>query len=349
MSLDTTLLSRTSAPGKVILAGEHAVVYGRPAIAVPVWQVVATCTIEVAPPGSGFTLALPDVGAAVTLAGSGAPDAGDAPGAPDARGAPAADASAVQPLAHVARAALAQAGRTDLPDWQLTLSSTIPIAGGLGSGAALSTALVRAIFAAAGQPVTPAQVSALVYQSEVAYHGTPSGIDNTVIAHGRPLWFVRGRPPSFITIGGPLTLLIADSGIRSPTLETVADVRAARERRPAAYDAIFAAIGAVAHSLRAALEAGNATEVGRLLNTNHALLADLGVSSPTLEQMVRAARTAGALGAKLSGGGRGGNVIALVAPTSAAAVERALAAAGALRVLRTPLRDEDQELFSSQT
>ncbi len=334
MSHDANLLSYASAPGKVILAGEHAVVYGQPAIAVPVWQVTAECTIAAAPAGSGCTLALPDVGQSIALAGLHSAVQGN-------------NSSAVQPLAQVAAAALAQTGRATLPDWQITLHSTIPIAGGLGSGAALSTALVRAVFAAAGAPVDPAQVSALVYQSEMAYHGTPSGIDNTVIAYGRPLWFVRGQPPAFIGISGAMTLLIADSGIRSPTLETVGDVRSARTHDPELYDALFAAIGDVAHRLRAALEAGNGAEVGRLLNANHALLAKLGVSSPALERLVAAARTAGALGAKLSGGGRGGNVIALVTPESAPAVAAALAAAGAVRVLHTPLRGEDNELIRS--
>ena len=157
-----------TAPGKVILVGEHAVVYGRPAIAAPVWQTVATATIAPAAPGSGCHIIAPDVGLALRLA-----DAGDD-----------------EPLAVVTRLALARLGITRAPDWQITLHSDIPIASGMGSGAALSTALVRAVMLGAGHAAEPAEVSDLVYESERFYHGTPSGIDNTVVAYGMPIWFV---------------------------------------------------------------------------------------------------------------------------------------------------------------
>ncbi|MEZ4663580.1 MAG: hypothetical protein R2911_39060 [Caldilineaceae bacterium] len=187
---------RGSAPGKVILLGEHAVVYGRPAIAVPVWETTATAVITDAEPGRG-AIAARDLGQVfplVTPAGA-----------------------EEHPFSMVTRLTLARLHLPPNPDWRIELTSTIPIASGLGSGAALSAALVRAIFATTGQNADAATVSALVYESERYFHGTPSGIDNTVIAYGAPVWFIKGTPPQSFTPAAPFTLAIADSGIASPT------------------------------------------------------------------------------------------------------------------------------------
>jgi mevalonate kinase len=304
-----------TAPGKVILLGEHAVVYGRPAIAAPVWQTVATAAIKLLPHGSGCTIVAHDLGETLRLHEQGAE----------------------QPLALVTRLALAELGIEQDPDWRIDLHSTIPIASGLGSGAALSTALVRAVFAQVGRAADPAIVSRLVYESERIYHGTPSGIDNTVIAFGTPIWFVRGQPPESFAPPLPFTLAIADSGIRSPTKETVGDVRRGWEQDPLRYEAIFNAIAAIVHGGRQAIASGDFDRLGHLMNENQALLVQLGVSSAPLELLIAAARAAGASGAKLSGGGRGGNVIALVKENRCAAVEAALLAAGALRVILTTI------------
>lgn len=304
-----------TAPGKVILAGEHAVVYGRPAIAAPVWQVVATATITAAAPGAGCTLIASDLGQVLQLA-----DAGDN-----------------EPLAVVTRLTLARLGVAHMPDWRIELRSDIPIASGLGSGAALSTALVRAIFARLGQPAPPAVVSELVYESERFYHGVPSGIDNTVVAYGQPIWFVKGQPPEPFTLAAPILLAIADTGIRSPTVLTVSKVREAWLQDRPRYEAIFDAIGDLVHAARRALEQGDASALGGLFNANQALLQSMGVSCDAIETLVAAARAAGASGAKLSGAGGGGNIIALVEPTTAPAVHAALVAAGARRVIVTAL------------
>ena len=304
-----------TAPGKVILVGEHAVVYGRPAIAAPVWQTVATATIVPAAPGSGCHIIAPDVGLALRLA-----DAGDD-----------------EPLAVVTRLALARLGITRAPDWQITLHSDIPIASGMGSGAALSTALVRAVMLGAGHAAEPAEVSDLVYESERFYHGTPSGIDNTVVAYGMPIWFVKGQPPEPFVPAQPISLAIADSGIRSPTKETVGDVRRAWSEDPARYEDIFDEIGRTVLDARHALEAGDSLELGRVMDANQTLLERLDVSSPVLATLIGAARKAGALGAKLSGGGRGGNMIALVDDRVMRPVCDALAAAGARRVIVTQI------------
>ena len=306
-------MTAASAPGKVILAGEHAVVYGRPAIAAPVTQVVAQAVVVERPPGSGCLLVAQDVDRRIRLA----------------------DAAADEPLAVATRLALQAAGIPHEPDWQITLSSQIPIASGLGSGAALSTALVRAILCHAGQAAPPELVSELVFASEQLYHGTPSGIDNTVIAYAAPIWFVRGQPPQPFAPGRPFTLAIADSGVASPTKETVGDVRRAWQADAGRYEALFDRIGVIASAARSAIEQDDTALLGALFDQNQALLAELGVSSPLLERLIVAARGAGALGAKLSGGGRGGNVIALVDAAAVDAVAQALLSAGARRVLVT--------------
>src|SRR5205823_2861888 len=96
---------------------------------------------------------------------------------------------------------------------RLTLLSTIPIASGLGSGAAVSAAIVRALSEYLDQPLTDADVSALVFETEKLLHGTPSGIDNTVIAYQRPVYFIKGQPPIPLKVAQPFRLLIGDTGI----------------------------------------------------------------------------------------------------------------------------------------
>lgn len=306
-------MTTATAPGKIILAGEHAVVYGRPAIAVPVWERVAQATITPLPAACGCTILAPDIKRRFGLA----------------------RAAATEPLAVVTRLTLAHLNVEPNPDWQIEVRSQLPIASGLGSGAALSTALVRAIYAHLGHTPDPAAVSALVYESERFYHGTPSGIDNTVIAYGMPVWFIKGQPPATFQACRPLTLAIADSGVSAPTKATVGDVRQGWQQDAARYERWFDEIGELVQAVRAAIEIGDLPALGQLFNRNQAVLAQLGVSSPRLEQLITAARTAGAYGAKLSGGGRGGNLIALIDPARADTVTAALLAAGARGVIVT--------------
>lgn len=323
-------MTTATAPGKIILVGEHAVVYGQPAIAAPVWDRVATATITDAPAGAGCTLQVPAIDLRLFVA--------DVP----------AEGREIQPLAHVARLALAAAGVSPNPDWSIVLESDLPIAGGLGSGAALSTAMVRALFAHAGKQISPEEVSALVLESEKFYHGTPSGIDNTVIALGKPIWFIKGKQVETIEIGAnapadsvepaePLTLLIADSGIASPTREVVEGVKLRWVGEPARYNFLFNEIGQLAEQARAALLKRDPVRLGRIFDRNHWLLVEMGVNSPETERLVQAARTAGAYGAKISGAGKGGNIIALVRPRHAPHAAEILLDAGAKTVITTTL------------
>jgi mevalonate kinase len=301
-----------SAPGKIILLGEHAVVYGRPAIAVPVSHVRAEAQTAPGPAGDGLTVVAPDLGRRVCLA----------------------DAEEGDPLAVAARLTLKHLGRP-APDAVVTVTSAIPIAGGMGSGAAVSSCIVLALATHLGAVLTPDEISGIVFEVEKIYHGTPSGIDNSVIVHERPIYYVRGEPIQVLSVGRPICLLVADSGVPSSTADVVADVRRAWEREPAHHDVLFDQIGELVEQGREALERGSIYDLGPLMDENHELLVELGVSSPELEDLAEAARFAGALGAKLSGAGRGGNVIAVVEEHLAGEIEEALLEAGAGSVITT--------------
>jgi mevalonate kinase len=302
-----------AAHGKVILFGEHAVVYGQPAIAVPVMEVQATATVEASRPGTGLTLVATDLKQVSSLA----------------------LASEGDPLAAMVRLTLTHLGAA-APDAVLAVQSTIPVASGLGSGAAVSTAIVRSLTAFFQLELPPETVSQLVYEVEKLHHGTPSGIDNTVVAYDMPVYFQKGKQIEAFGVGAALHLLIGDTGISSPTRVAVGDVRRCWERNASRYDGYFAQIGALVREARNHIVAGvSVARVGELMNRNHELLRRIDVSSPEIEDLVTAARREGALGAKLSGAGRGGNVIALVKPADSNRISRALRQSGAVRVIET--------------
>jgi mevalonate kinase len=332
--------AQASACGKIILCGEHAVVYGRPAIALPLADVRAHALVQNSGAGNGITIDAPDLERRWSLAD-----------APD------------HPLSELIASIPTYLGVATPLGLLIEIGSTIPIASGMGSGAAIATALVRALAMHLGRDLSAAEVSALVYTCEQRFHGTPSGIDNTVIAYEQPIWFVRGGAPSVvssqlqvtadderqttndkqpttfepISIAAPFTLLIGDTGLRSPTHLPVGEVRRRWQTQPARYEMLFDAIGELVVRARAALARGDHAALGELLDQNHELLVQLGVSSTELDRLVGAARAAGALGAKLSGGGWGGVMIALVAPAVKPNVAQALRAAGAVRVLETTI------------
>lgn len=311
-------LQAVSAPAKIILFGEHAVVYGKPAIAAPVSAVRAHATWSPNAEGvRGLHVAAPDFEDALPRVID--PDAVD-------------DA-----IALTARLTL-QALNIDAPDVTITIRSDIPIASGLGSGSAVATAMARAICAAAGRDLEPDTLNTIIFETEKIHHGTPSGIDNTVIVYEQPIYFVREQPIQPITFGFPLDLLIADTGVRASTRTAVGDVRAFYERDREHAGRLIDSIGVLVRSARYALQVGDLEQVGGLMVENHELLRELTVSSPALDQLVEAALNAGALGAKLSGGGRGGNMIALVTPENRETVANALRKAGAVRIFHTEVK-----------
>jgi mevalonate kinase len=305
-------MTTSSAPGKIILFGEHAVVYGRPALAVPVTQVQATATVSKNSRG-GVWIEAPNINLSSELSRL----------APD------------HPLAAVINNVFSTLRIAHPPACTVYLQSTIPVASGLGSGAAVSVAILRSLSAFLGQPLSDEQVNGLAFEAEKLYHGTPSGIDNTVVTYARPVYFVKGQPIKTFRVGASFTLVIGDTGISAPTKESVDALRKLREADRSHWEKVFNQVGEIVWDARQAIERGDTAELGTLMDANHALLQEMTVSSAELDQLTEAARKSGALGAKLSGGGRGGNMIALVHKENAPALAEALLSAGAKRTIIT--------------
>jgi mevalonate kinase len=306
-----------SAPGKIILFGEHAVVYHRPALAVPVTQVRAQAIV------------IPDLRGAPGRQRLLAPDMNtdaDLSELPDDH-----------PLVATTRNLFESLEITRPPAYTLKITSTIPIAAGLGSGAAITVATLRSLSAFLGRRLTDEAVNKLTFEVEKLYHGTPSGIDNTVITYAQPVYFRRDQPIERFHVAEPFTIVIADTGIRSPTSVAVGDVRKGWQADPERFEASFDAITNIVEQAREAIETGKLEQLGPLMTENHIHLQEIGVSSPALDALVNAAIDAGAFGAKLSGGGRGGNMIALTSIDHAETVAEALKTAGASHTLTTTI------------
>lgn len=302
---------KSSAPAKIILLGEHAVVYGMPAIAAPISSLRATACAG--PSDAVLSVRSVELGKRVAI---------DSP-APDEA------ARSMQQLLQIA------SGYFGLrkPTGELVIRSDIPLAAGLGSGAAVSTAAIRALSALYGRSVPIDNLNRLVFEMEKIHHGTPSGIDNTVVVYERPVYYRRGADLDLLTVGRPCRIVIADTGRAAMTREAVGRVRRRYQERQPKIEGLFLGIGQAASSARDALESGNHVRLGALMSENHRLLRRLGVSSPELDGLVDASIAAGAMGAKLSGGGLGGNMIALVDGSTVQAVGRALKTAGAANVV----------------
>jgi mevalonate kinase len=311
---------KASAPGKIILFGEHAVVYNRPALAVPVTQVHVD--VEVLDSSrKGIWIHAPGINLNAELDSL----PGDHPivsvilkvfqrlGLPSPLGRGAGDEGGVT----------------------ISIDSTIPVAAGLGSGAAVSVALLRALSGYFGQPLADDEVNKISYEVEKLHHGTPSGLDNTVITYARPVYFIKGKPLEIFKTAKPFTIVIGDTGIPAPTKKAVGDVHRLWVRDQYGIENIFNEIAQISLIGRRFIESGRPELVGDLMDQNHKYLQTLTVSCPELDHLVETARKAGALGAKLSGGGRGGNMIALVRQSNAEAVAGALISAGAKQTIIT--------------
>lgn len=196
---------------------------------------------------------------------------------------------------------------------RITLKGNLYAASGVGASAASCTAIARALSQLFDMELDDNRINEIAYEGEKGYHGTPSGVDNTASTYGGMIWFVKGEPSTFdpIKIPHPIEIVMGNTGTVANTKAAVAGVRERKEKNPELYDQLFNQARNVAHDARKALESSELKEVGRLMNVNHQLLQKIEVSNNDLDTLVETARKAGAFGAKMTGGGLGGYMVAL--------------------------------------
>ena len=277
--------------GKTILFGEHFVVYGLPAIASALGA-FTTADVKVVE-GSGF--AVDDQRPAT-------------PGYKEKK-----FDQAMQSVANVISHL-----NVDIENQKLWISfaGDLIAASGVGASAAQCTSLARALNETFDLGLDDEGINEAAYEGEKAYHGTPSGIDNTASTYGGLIWFVRnlsGGKNTMDLLQSPrkMLLVIANSGITASTAEVVADVRRLKDENPERFERIFGEYGKLAEEARKALVEGDIVAVGGLMSQNHRLLQEITVSGEVNDELVGMALEKGAVGAKMTGTGRGGLVIAL--------------------------------------
>jgi hydroxymethylglutaryl-CoA reductase len=290
--------------GKIILLGEHAVVYGRHALAAPV-DLSMRAIVDEGEGDRGIEILIPQWNVSETM------ELGAAP-----------RNSLEESLQLILR-------ELDLADRPITihLRSGVPRAMGLGGSAALAVAIIRALDARFRIGLDDVQVNDLAYRAEQHAHGQASGIDNSVATYGRPILYQRGDPPVIreVRVGRPAPVVVGLSRHEGLTAAMVSRVAQARQKTPKAYERLFDEIDVLTRHAAQELENGNLEDLGRCMNLCHGLLNALQVSTHELEEMVEIARNHGALGAKLTGAGGGGAIIAL-APEEPERIAQALRA-----------------------
>ncbi len=291
--------------GKIILLGEHAVVYGRRAIAAPV-PIAARAAVQET--GSGqIEFMVPRWGVEYTLHR---------------------DAAQRRSFEKPLGAFLEQ---YDLLKRSLRIEvfPNVPRAMGLGGSAAVAVAIARAVDRHFKLGLSDEQINEIAFSFEKVAHNKPSGIDNTVATYGRMLVYTAGDPPTFerLVTPQPIPLIIGVSGIESLTAGMVSQVREGWRNNRGLYERVFDEIGRLTDEARTAIAGNDLETLGNLMNFCQGQLNALQVSSWELEEMIQIARRHGALGAKLTGGGGGGSMIALC-PDNRQAVVDALQQAG---------------------
>ncbi|MCL2642375.1 MAG: mevalonate kinase [Candidatus Bathyarchaeota archaeon] len=196
------------------------------------------------------------------------------------------------------------------------IGGSLPGFSGLGASAASSVAIARAINEEFGLNLSNEKINQVAYEAEIAYAGNPSGIDNTAATYGGLMWFKKdstGGPDLVerLKIQMPIEIVICSTGKVANTKAMVEGVAERKKANPAKYEPLFSQAGDLTVAGRSALEAGKLEKVGELMNENHRILQEIGVSSVELDYLVDVARKQGAIGAKLTGGGGGGCMVAL--------------------------------------
>ncbi|MBN2364605.1 MAG: hydroxymethylglutaryl-CoA reductase, degradative [Calditrichaeota bacterium] len=293
-----------TAYGKIILLGEHAVVYDSHAIAAPVPLAIQA---KVCPGEDGVYLLIPRWGVEEKLQ----------------------KGSQHKYSIYASLDLILTRFGLENEDMKIEILPHIPRAAGLGGSAALAVAIIRALAQYYKLDISNEDISKLAYESEVIAHGSASGIDNTLATYGQFTLYRKGDPPFMQDIhpDQPIPLVIGLTGVESLTAKMVAKVKEGREQNPALYNSIFDEINNLTLKAAKAIENYQLNKLGEYMNLNQGLLNALQVSSPELEEIIAIAKKNGALGAKLTGAGGGGAAIALC-PEDPEKVSRAIRKAG---------------------
>jgi len=277
--------------GKAILFGEHFVVYGLPSI-VSALGAYTTADVKVVK-GNGWTIK--DQRPAT-------------PGYKEQK-----HNEAMQSIANIINHL-----QVDIENQRLEISfaGDLIAASGVGASAAQCTSLARALSETFNLNLDDEKINEAAYEGEKAYHGTPSGIDNTASTYGGLIWFVKNLGAGKNTMDllqspRKMLIVIANSGITASTTEVVADVRRLREENPEKIEKIFGEYRKLVEAAKKALLEGDIATIGNLMNQNHRMLQQITVSGEINDELVEIALENGAIGAKLTGTGRGGLVIGL--------------------------------------
>ena len=274
--------------GKIILLGEHSVVYGRHAVAVPAPVNIRT---KVQDTEDEILLMIPSWGVEYRLDKN-----------PEKR----------QSIEKPAGLILDQMGLSK-QGMKIEVFSDIPRGMGLGGSAAIAVSIIKALNNHFKLALNQDEINQMALESEKIAHGNPSGIDNTMATYGHPLIFRNGDNPLIepLNINETFSILIGFSSTEGLTAKTVGIVRDLWKKNPGVYEKIFDEIDSLALQSIQAIQNNDFELLGELMNINHGLLNTLQVSTPELERLIMIARESGALGAKLTGGGGGGAGIAL--------------------------------------
>lgn len=289
MSAEKATTSEQTAIGlahsKLILIGEHAVVHGQPAIAIPFPLVGVESVVERVPGAVYLDCEIYH---------------GPLDSAPDS-------------LDGIKKCVNATRNKLGLPDRDLLIrvTSSIPPGKGLGSSASVAISVVRSLFAYADMPYTEDDLLELANISETYAHGAPSGIDTLTISSGTPVWYEKDKPFYFIQPKADFHFIVADSGRMGDTKSAVESVAELFRSAPKKIQDSLDRIGEITNQARLALERAGKHILGKTLNEAQKELEALGVSDAGLNRLIHIARQEGALGAKLTGGGNGGCIIAL--------------------------------------
>ncbi|GKS80382.1 mevalonate kinase [Ligilactobacillus pabuli] len=271
---------------KIILIGEHSVVYGQPAIALPLTTIQAEARLSFRKDhqqllrSSYFDGPLEDL------------------------------PSQMAGLGHLIKTILQQEHQEQV-GFTLTIESHLPAERGMGSSAAVAIAIIRCLYDAFHLNLTHSQTLRLADISETDTHKNPSGLDAATAASDNPIWLIRGHEPSPLPINMDAYLLICDSGIKGQTSKAIQLVKSHLAQSPVATQKHLSGLGQLTLQVREQLAQNDVVGLGQSLNQAQQHLKAIGVSTPGLDHLIQLAVQNGALGSKLTGGGCGGCFINL--------------------------------------